>query len=75
MSSCLTCLYFKDAQIMGSCRRYPEMLNKHQSDWCGEHAEKPVEMVKLPVYDIMTDTITPAPKRKYTRRKDVQTVA
>jgi hypothetical protein len=51
------------------------MLNKHENDWCGEYAEKPVEMVKLPVYDIMTDTTIPAPKRKYTRRKDVQTVA
>ena len=75
MSSCFSCLYFKNAQIMGSCRRYPQMLNKHENDWCGEHAEKPVEMVKLPVYDIMTDTTTPAPKRKYTRRKDVAAVA
>lgn len=71
MSSCQTCLYFKNSQIMGSCRRYPQMLNKHQNDWCGEFSQTPV--AEIPVYDIMTDTITP--KRKYTRKKDVAAVA
>lgn len=37
---------------MGACRRYPEMQNKHEMDWCGEHQ---IKMVALPVYDIMTD--------------------
>ena len=60
---------------MGSCRRYPQMLNKHENDWCGEYVENPVEVVKVPVYDIMTDTITEAPKRKYTRKKDAAAVA
>jgi len=22
---------------MGACRRYPELLNKHENDWCGEY--------------------------------------
>jgi hypothetical protein len=51
------------------------MLNKHENDWCGEYVENPVEVVKVPVYDIMTDTITEAPKRKYTRKKDAAAVA
>jgi hypothetical protein len=32
-------------------------------------------LVQMPVYDIMTDTVTEAPKRKYTRKKDVAAVA
>lgn len=56
---------------MGSCRRYPQMHNKHENDWCGEYVIQPV--VQVPVYDIMTDTVTP--KRKYTRKKDVAAVA
>ena len=40
---------------MGICRHNPQQQNKHQSDWCGQHAPLQVEVVKLPVYDIMTD--------------------
>jgi len=49
---CKTCRFFVNGQVMGACRRYPEMHNKHEMDWCGEHQ---VAMVELPVYDIMTD--------------------
>ena len=40
---------------MGICRLYPEQQNKHHTDWCGQHQAEQVEVVKLPVYDIMTD--------------------
>jgi hypothetical protein len=33
---CEFCKYFRDAQIMGSCRRYPTLQSKHANDWCGE---------------------------------------
>jgi hypothetical protein len=33
---CEICKYFRDSQIMGSCRRYPVLQNKHANDWCGE---------------------------------------
>ena len=23
--------------MLGVCRRYPQLLNKHENDWCGEH--------------------------------------
>ena len=49
---CKTCKFFVTGQVMGACRRYPEMQNKHEMDWCGEHQ---IKMVTLPVYDIMTD--------------------
>jgi len=75
-SNCGNCKYFVDRQIMGVCRLYPLTQNKHNSDWCGQHQEKQVEMVKLPVYDITTDQTTEVmsrQKRKYTRKSDVST--
>ena len=33
---CEVCKFFRDSQIMGSCRRYPTLQNKHANDWCGE---------------------------------------
>lgn len=52
---CKNCRFFVNGQVMGACRRYPAMQNKHEMDWCGEHQEQPVQMVTLPVYDITTD--------------------
>jgi len=40
---------------MGICRHSPQQQNKHQNDWCGQHEPVEMEIVKLPVYDIMTD--------------------
>jgi hypothetical protein len=64
--TCLTCEFFRNAQVMGTCRRYPAPQNKHQNDWCGEHQMK---ILALPVYDIMTDTTTIPPERKKPGRK------
>ena len=54
-SNCGNCRFFKNQQIMGICRYSPQQQNKHQNDWCGRHETQEVEIVKLPVYDIMTD--------------------
>ena len=54
-SNCGNCRFFKNQQIMGICRQNPQQQNKHQNDWCGQHEPMQVEVVKLPVYDIMTD--------------------
>jgi hypothetical protein len=57
--------------------------NKQRTDWCGQFVaiETARTITELPVYDIMTDTLTPvaiaiAPriKRKY-ERKNVQATA
>ena len=40
---------------MGMCRYGPQQQNKHHTDWCGQHQAQQIEVVKLPVYDIMTD--------------------
>jgi len=75
-SRCANCQYFLNAEIMGSCRRYPQTINRHMNDWCGEHAmaiqmiepeppKKALEPIHL--YDIQTDTVRE--KRKYTRKE------
>lgn len=69
MASCASCKFFLNAQIMGSCRRYPQTINRHMNDWCGEHfAVQQPEAVK-PVYDIQTDTVVEPPLRKKPGRK------
>jgi hypothetical protein len=65
MGNCENCVYFFSAQVLGACKRFPTPVNKHQSDWCGEHE---VKVLALPVYDIMTDTTT-TPERKKPGRK------
>jgi hypothetical protein len=40
---------------MGICRFSPQIQNKHHTDWCGQYQPLETEIVKLPVYDIMTD--------------------
>lgn len=34
---CSTCRFWVPGQVMGACRRYPQVQNKHERDWCGEH--------------------------------------
>jgi hypothetical protein len=72
MASCANCKFFLNAQIMGSCRRYPQTINRHMNDWCGEHIapqQAEPEIIKLPVYDIHTDTVVEPPLRKKPGRK------
>jgi hypothetical protein len=49
--------------------------NKHENDWCGEHALKMVEVIPLQVYDITTDQTTEVKKRKYVRKPNAQAAA
>ncbi|CAB4134256.1 hypothetical protein UFOVP205_13 [uncultured Caudovirales phage] len=75
MASCADCRFFLNAQIMGSCRRYPQTINRHMNDWCGEHsAPTEPEMVNLPVYDILTDTVA-EPKKRGRKPKNDQAIA
>jgi hypothetical protein len=40
---------------MGICRYNPQIQNKHETDWCGQHEP---QLLELPVYDITTDGMT-----------------
>lgn len=84
-SNCGNCVFYRDQQIMGVCRFFPQQVNKHHADWCGQHSEKR-EMVELPVREMNTErTVEGAldrwkqvsesfdkPKRKYTRKAKVE---
>jgi len=63
-SNCGNCKFFKNMQIMGLCRHSPQQQNKHQSDWCGQHQAQKADIIKLPVYDILTDKTTEVTVRK-----------
>ena len=41
--SCLTCRFHRNNLIIGNCRRYPIVQNKHETDWCGEYLRLSVE--------------------------------
>ncbi|NDD52651.1 hypothetical protein EBZ39_02020 [bacterium] len=70
---CKTCAYFRSMQIMGVCRRFPEQHNKHETDWCGEHTIRAIEVLPLKVYDITTDQVTE--KRRGRKPKNAETAA
>jgi len=35
-SNCKLCIYFANIDRIGQCRRYPQFVTKHESEWCGE---------------------------------------
>ena len=62
---CSNCLYFRDDQIMGVCRYLPQQINKHKTDWCGQHKVRQPVVIALPVVEMPPE---PVAKRKYTRK-------
>ena len=34
--SCESCIFWADRNIIGVCQRYPQPVNKHKTEWCGE---------------------------------------
>ena len=36
---CKSCKFFSIGDVLGTCHRYPQSLNKHENDWCGEYTE------------------------------------
>lgn len=42
---CQSCKYFVSSNsVLGVCKRYPQYVNKHDADWCGEFIAKPKEI-------------------------------
>ena len=44
---CKHCKFFSFGDVLGNCYRYPQTLNKHENNWCGEFVlkAKPIEFV------------------------------
>jgi hypothetical protein len=60
--ACKNCRFFRgDAAVMGSCRRYPQTVNKYPADWCGEF--ELMATLALPVVE-MRDEQPRKPGRK-----------
>ena len=55
-SKCANCRYFLNAEIMGSCRRYPQTINRHMNDWCGEHD------LAIQMYELEPSAVVQEPK-------------
>ena len=45
-SNCRLCVYFVDIDRIGQCRRYPQFVTKHETEWCGEFRKDPPETVR-----------------------------
>jgi hypothetical protein len=70
---CSGCTHFFDTgHSIGTCRRYPHFQNRSPNEVCGEFMRKEVKTIELPVYDIMTDTITP--KKRGRKPKNAEAV-
>ena len=44
---CKFCKFFSFGDVLGTCYRFPQSLNKHENNWCGEFtvAIKPIEFI------------------------------
>lgn len=65
-SKCATCRFFLNAEVMGSCRRYPHTINRHMNDWCGEHAFA-VQMFEPRVSDLDPKAVEKAFDEEYAK--------
>jgi len=82
--TCKACKFYKFEQndMLGACKRYPTVVNKAPSDWCGEEIPAEYEVNIVPdaplevqfvynetQYDINTDEVKPKGKRKNAREQ------
>ena len=53
---CGNCKYFASQDIIGACTRYPQTVNKHSSNSCGEFIESSFPLFEeLPTLPINTE--------------------
>ena len=57
VDNCKACKYFQDHGPMGICRRYPAYVNRHHTEICGEFLALPVEMLVLPVKEMIEEPV------------------
>jgi hypothetical protein len=36
IENCGACKFFTNGDILGTCVRFPQGVNKHETNWCGE---------------------------------------
>ena len=84
--TCKVCKFYKFEQndMLGACKRYPTVVNKSPTDWCGEEIPAEYEAKIVPdapletqfvynetqaQYDINTDEVKTKGKRKNAREQ------
>ena len=73
--TCKVCKFYKFEQndMLGACKRYPTVINKAPSDWCGEHIpceyEPKIDVESNVVYDINTDEVKQKGKQNARKQK------
>jgi hypothetical protein len=40
--NCASCKFFISGGLLGECHRYPQAVNKHDNNWCGEYIPFPI---------------------------------
>ena len=45
--NCASCKFFISGGILGECHRFPQAVNKHDNDWCGEYTLFPISVDDL----------------------------
>ena len=40
--NCASCKFFISGGLLGECHRYPQAVNKHDNNWCGEYTPFPI---------------------------------
>ena len=55
-STCGNCFYYRDQKVMGVCRFFPQNVNKHFTDWCGQHKLRQPTVVALPVVEMRDES-------------------
>ena len=63
---CKSCKFFSFGDVLGMCHRYPQALNKHENNWCGEYVEDQSRiMFEFVKHEIKIDTkLDQTPKTK-----------
>ena len=56
---CIDCKWYAGTSndTYGVCKRYPQIANKSQHDWCGEYASKVVVITPVQIEPVQPITI------------------
>ena len=66
---CSACKYFVGSNdILGVCKRFPQHINKHDADWCGEF------ILKQPIENFaQLQELSEEPKKRGRKPKNAET--
>ena len=62
--SCNSCRFFSKDSNLGSCRRYPTLINKGVNDWCGEFVLSEESLSLEALVQAMTEPVTISEPKK-----------